>query len=77
MKKKQGKSAKGGVALSTLGEKLKSSNPEVAEHFEAIKGMELSVPRMVQVIEDLLPYFYLLNSLLNPCSFVKDLCVYT
>ena len=56
MKKKQGKSVKGGVALSTLGEKLKNSNPEVAEHFEAIKGMELSVPRLVQVIEDLLPY---------------------
>ena len=56
MKKKQSKSIKGGAALSTLGEELKSSNPEVAEHFEAIKGMELSVPRLVQVVEDLLPY---------------------
>jgi len=56
VKKSLGKTGAGGVALSTLGEKLKSSNPEVAEHFEAIQSMELSVPRLVQVIEDLLPY---------------------
>ena len=55
-RKKQDPSVSGGVALSTLGEKLKSSNPELVEHFEAIKGMELSVPRLVQVVEDLLPY---------------------
>ena len=42
--------------LSTLGEKLKSSNPELVEWFEAIQGIELTVPRLVQVIEDLLPY---------------------
>lgn len=42
--------------LSTLGEKLKSSNPELVERFEAIQGLELTVPRLVQVIEDLLPY---------------------
>jgi len=50
---KQGKAS---AALSTLGEKLKTSNPDMAERFEAIKSMELSVPRLVQVIEDLLPY---------------------
>lgn len=50
---KQGKAS---AALLTLGEKLKTSNPDMAEHFEAIKSMELSVPRLVQVIEDLLPY---------------------
>ena len=54
--KKKDRSVSDSVALSTLGEKLKSSNPKVAEHFEAIKGMELSVPRLVQVVEDLLPY---------------------
>jgi len=42
--------------LSTLGEKLKSSNPKLVERFEAIQGVELTVPRLVQVIEDLLPY---------------------
>lgn len=46
----------GGVALSTLGEKLQSSDPELAERFEAIQSVELSVPRLVQVVEDLLPY---------------------
>ena len=56
IKNTQNLEADGGVALSTLGEKIKSSNPELAEHFEAIKSMELSVPRLVQVIEDLLPY---------------------
>jgi len=56
IKNLQDSEMEGGVALSTLGEKLKSSNPELAEHFEAIKSMELSVPRLVQVIEDLLPY---------------------
>ena len=56
VRKKKEPEAEGGVALSTLGEKLKSSNPELAEHFEAIKSMELSVPRLVQVVEDLLPY---------------------
>ena len=56
IKNTQNPEADGGVALSTLGEKIKSSNPELAEHFEAIKSMELSVPRLVQVIEDLLPY---------------------
>ena len=45
-----------GVPLSTVGDELKNSNPELAEHFEAIKNIELSVPRLVQVIEDLLPY---------------------
>ena len=56
VKNTQNLETEGGVALSTLGEKLKSSNPELVEHFEAIKSMELSVPRLVQVIEDLLPY---------------------
>ena len=56
IKNTQNPETDGGVALSTLGEKIKSSNPELAEHFEAIKSMELSVPRLVQVIEDLLPY---------------------
>ena len=56
IKNTQNSETEGGVALSTLGEKIKSSNPELAEHFEAIKSMELSVPRLVQVIEDLLPY---------------------
>ena len=56
IKNTQNSETEDGVALSTLGEKLKSSNPELVEHFEAIKSMELSVPRLVQVIEDLLPY---------------------
>lgn len=55
-KKKQDLETGNGIALSTLGENLKTSNPELAEHFEAIKSRELSVPRLVQVIEDLLPY---------------------
>ncbi len=42
--------------LSTLKEKLTSSNPELVERFEAIQGIELTVPRLVQVIADLLPY---------------------
>jgi len=45
-----------GIPLSTLGDELKNSNPALAAHFEAIKNIELSVPRLVQVIEDLLPY---------------------
>ena len=45
-----------GKGLSTLGEKLKSSNPDLVERFEAIQGIELTVPRLVQVMEDLLPY---------------------
>ena len=53
VKKNKGKA---NIALSTLGEKLKTSNPDMAEHFEAIKSIELSVPRLVQVSEDLLPY---------------------
>jgi len=56
IKNTQSSETEAGVALSTLGEKIKSSNPELAEHFEAIKSMELSVPRLVEVIEDLLPY---------------------
>ena len=55
-REKKDRSVSSGPALSTLGENLKSSNPKVAEHFEAIKGIELSVPRLVQVVEDLLPY---------------------
>jgi tetratricopeptide (TPR) repeat protein len=43
-------------SLSTLGEKLKTSNPLLVERFEAIQGVELTVPRLVQVIEDILPY---------------------
>jgi tetratricopeptide (TPR) repeat protein len=43
-------------SLTTLGEKLKTSNPKLVERFEAIQGVELTVPRLVQVIEDLLPY---------------------
>ncbi len=46
----------GDKGLSTLGEKLKSSNPDLVERFEAIRGIELTVPRLAQVIEDLLPY---------------------
>ena len=46
----------GGKGLFTLGEKLRGSNPELVERFEAIQGVELTVPRLVQVIEDLLPY---------------------
>lgn len=45
-----------GKGLSTLGEKLKNSNPDLVERFEAIQGIELTVPRLVQVMEDLLPY---------------------
>ncbi len=57
-RKKQGCSpgASGNESLSTLGEKLKTSNPRLVERFEAIQGVELTVPRLVQVIEDLLPY---------------------
>jgi tetratricopeptide (TPR) repeat protein len=58
IKKKQNLSSFNGRAkgLSTLGEKLKNSNPDLVERFEAIQGIELTVPRLVQVIEDLLPY---------------------
>ncbi len=57
-RKKQDRSAfnSGNKGLSTLGEKLKGSDPELVERFEAIQGVELTVPRLVQVIEDLLPY---------------------
>ena len=54
--KKRNKTSNKGEALSTLGEKLKSSNPQMVERFEAIQGVELTVPRLVQVIQDLLPY---------------------
>ena len=56
VKKKQERSSNKSVGLSTLGEKLKSSNPDLAERFEAIQSVELTVPRLVQVMEDLLPY---------------------
>ncbi len=55
-KKKKEPSSFKGAGLSTLGEKLKSSNPDLVERFEAIQGIELTVPRLVQVMEDLLPY---------------------
>ena len=55
-KKKQEPSSFKSAGLSTLGEKLKSSNPDLVERFEAIQGIELTVPRLVQVMEDLLPY---------------------
>jgi tetratricopeptide (TPR) repeat protein len=56
--KKQGRLSRGSKneSLSTLGETLKTSNPKLVERFEAIQGVELTVPRLVQVIEDLLPY---------------------
>ena len=56
-RKKQDRSLfnSGSKGLSTLGEKLKRSNPELVERCEAILGVELTVPRLVQVIEDLLP----------------------
>ncbi len=44
------------AGIFTLGEKLQTSNPEIVEKFETIQSMELTVPRLVQVIEDLLPY---------------------
>jgi len=53
-KNRQDSSNNGG--LSTLGEKLKTSDPELVERFEAIQAIEMTVPRLVQVIEDLLPY---------------------
>ena len=53
---KQELSSFSGEGLATLGEKLKSSNPDLVERFEAIQGIELTVPRLVQVMEDLLPY---------------------
>ncbi|MBC8287795.1 MAG: tetratricopeptide repeat protein [Nitrospinae bacterium] len=56
IKKKQELSSFKSAGLSTLGEKLKSSNPDLVERFEAIQGVELTVPRLVQVMEDLLPY---------------------
>lgn len=56
IKKKQELSSFKSGGLSTLGEKLKSSNPDLVERFEAIQGIELTVPRLVQVMEDLLPY---------------------
>ena len=58
IRKKQGLSTfnSGDKGLSTLGEKLKSSDPDLVERFEAIQGIELTMPRLVQVIEDLLPY---------------------
>ena len=56
-RKKQDRSPfnSGSKGLFTLGEKLRGSNPELVERFEAIQGVELTVPRLVQVIEDLLP----------------------
>ena len=56
VKKKQESSSNKSVGLSTLGEKLKSNNPDIVERFEAIQSVELTVPRLVQVMEDLLPY---------------------
>jgi len=53
---KQELSSYRGEGLATLGDKLKSSNPDLVERFEAIQGIELTVPRLVQVMEDLLPY---------------------
>ncbi len=54
--KKQDQTSRDNRGLTTLGEKLQTSNPKMVEKFEAIQGVELSVPRLVQVIEDLLPY---------------------
>ena len=56
VKKKQERSPNKSVGLSTLGEKLKSSDPDLVERFEAIQSIELTVPRLVQVMADLLPY---------------------
>ncbi|MBT5868983.1 MAG: tetratricopeptide repeat protein [Nitrospinaceae bacterium] len=50
------KTEKENESLFTLGEKLHNTDPKVIERFEAIQELELTVPRLVQVVEDILPY---------------------
>ncbi len=61
MKKKKSKKKKesfagDGTALSTLGEALQQTNPEVAQKFQEIQSSVHAAERLVEVVNDVLPF---------------------